>query len=124
MYLITNIGELCVVPRGPVGGARMDDWPRVKDAELLIDGERIAWFGPAAQRKANITIDAEYDAGGGCVVPGLVDCHTHVVFAGLRDNEFVMRNAGRTYTEIAAQGGGIRVSVAAVRQASLEQLVE
>ena len=51
MLLITNIGELCVVPRGPVGGARMNEVQRIRNAELLIDGERIAWFGPAAESR-------------------------------------------------------------------------
>ncbi len=122
--LIENIGELCVVPRGPVGGARMGEVLRVRGAALVVEDERIAWYGPAGERPGELRVDERFDAGGGCLVPGLIDCHTHVVFAGMRDDEFVMRNAGKSYAEIAAAGGGIRTTVNAVRAATRAQLVE
>lgn len=63
------------------------------------------------------------DAEGGCVLPGLVDCHTHTVFAGTREGEFVQRIEGKGYTDIARAGGGIRTTVEAVRTASHDELV-
>ncbi|GAF99050.1 unnamed protein product, partial [marine sediment metagenome] len=64
------------------------------------------------------------DAMGGCVVPGLIDCHTHTVFAGTREGEFVQRLEGKSYAEIAEAGGGIKVTVEAVRAADRDRLVE
>ena len=87
------------------------------------DGERISWFGPQAELDAPDGCPA-LDAQGGCVIPGLIDCHTHTVFAGTREREFVQRLEGRSYAEIAESGGGIRVTVEAVRNASCEELVE
>ena len=123
MIVIKNIGELVVVPRGPVPGRQMRNVQRLYDASLLIDGETIAAFG----RQAEVDVPARcdvIDAAGGCVVPGLVDCHTHTVFAGSREDEFVQRIEGASYVEIAEAGGGIRATVDAVRAASCDQLVE
>ena len=64
------------------------------------------------------------DAGGGCVLPALIDCHTHTVFAGTREAEFVQRIEGESYARIAETGGGIKVTVEAVRSASCDELVE
>ena len=61
---------------------------------------------------------------GGAVIPGLIDSHTHLVFAGTREDEFAMRCAGKSYLEIAKAGGGIQRTVEAVREASLDELVE
>ncbi len=129
MIAIRNIGQLVAVPRGPVPGSRMGAVKLVDDAAVLIDGERIAWTGRATEfeqfrRSHKVTIVETIDAGGGCVLPGLIDCHTHTVFAGTREHEFVMRIRGASYAEIAEAGGGIRTSVESVRRASLEELVE
>ncbi len=95
---------------------------RVPSAALLVDGDRIAWFGP--QRDFRPPVGCEtVDADGGCVLPGLVDCHTHTVFAGTREGEFVQRIEGRSYADIARAGGGIRLTVDAVRRASCDELV-
>ena len=121
--LIRNIGQLVAVPPGPIKGQHMALPPILQDAAVLIEGERIAWFGPADD--VPITrIEHFIDAQGGTVVPGLVDCHTHVVFAGSRESEYVQRLRGTSYLEILEAGGGIRESVRAVRAASLDQLVE
>lgn len=121
MLVITNIAELLVVPPGPVAGRAMRDVATIERAALLIDGERIAWFGP--QDRLNAPAGAEtLDAAGGCVLPGLIDCHTHTVFAGTREGEFVQRIEGKSYAQIAEEGGGIRTTVAAVRAASEEEL--
>lgn len=123
MLVIRNIAELVVVPAGPVGGRSMRDVKVVESAALMTDGEHIAWFGPQADLDEPAGAEA-IDARGGCVVPGLIDCHTHTVFAGTRENEFVQRIEGRTYAEIAEAGGGIRVTVDGVRQAGCDQLVD
>jgi len=123
MLGIRNIGELLLVPKGPVPGRTMRNVERLPDAALLIDGEKIIWIG--LDRDFDAPAGAEVlDAHGGCVVPGLIDAHTHTVFAGTREDEFVQRIEGRSYTDIAESGGGIRVSVEAVRRASLDDLVE
>jgi imidazolonepropionase len=123
MLVIRNIGELVVVPPGPVGGRSMRQVSCIESAALLIDGDRIAWFGPQRQLDAPTGCDS-IDAEGGCVIPGLIDCHTHTVFAGTREAEFVQRIEGRSYAEIAEAGGGIKVTVEAVRKASCDELVE
>lgn len=112
-----------VVPPGPVPGSRMDDLTEIDGAELLIRDGRIAWFGKAGdgERPAGAT---QIDAGGGCVIPGLIDCHTHAVFAGSREQEFVQKIEGRSYLEILQSGGGIHSTVAAVRAASEDELFE
>ena len=123
MLVIRNIAELVVVPPGPVRGRSMRDVKVIESAALLIDGEHIAWFGPQAELDEPAGAES-IDACGGCVVPGLIDCHTHTVFAGTRENEFVRRIEGQSYAEIAEAGGGIRVTVDGVRRASHDQLVE
>lgn len=95
----------------------------VESAAVLVDGERITWFG--TERELDAPPDCQIvDARGGCVVPGLIDCHTHTVFAGTREAEFVQRIEGKSYAEIAEAGGGIKVTVEAVRSASCDELVE
>ena len=94
-----------------------------KNAALLVDGERIAWIG--AMHEAEIPADAGvYDCAGRLVTPGLIDCHTHLVYAGDRADEFEQRLQGASYAEIAARGGGIVSTVNATRAASVEQLLE
>ncbi|HBS36127.1 MAG TPA: imidazolonepropionase, partial [Parvularcula sp.] len=86
-----------------------------------VRGGRIAYAGPAAGApKAN---HVEF-LGGRWVTPALIDCHTHLVFAGDRAAEFEMRQLGATYEEIARAGGGVLSTVRATREASLEELVE
>ncbi len=122
MLAIRNIAELIVVPPGPVTGRSMGEVTVIRNAAMLIDGELIAWFGPQAELDAPAGTES-IDAAGGCVVPGLIDCHTHTVFAGTREREFVQRIEGKSYAEIAESGGGIRVTVEAVRQASHDELI-
>ena len=93
----------------------------MRDAAIVVDAGRIAWFGPQAECPSG---EGEVlDAEDGCVVPGLVDCHTHTVFAGAREGEFVQRIEGKSYADIARAGGGIRSTVAAVREASHDELM-
>jgi imidazolonepropionase len=120
--LINNISQLVAVPPGPVSGRAFSSPPVVQDAAVVLEDDRIAWFGPAEETPGG-AYDATVDADGGTVVPGLVDCHTHVVFAGSRENEFVQRIGGATYLEIMQAGGGIRNSMRALRRAGIDELV-
>lgn len=119
--LIKNIERLIAVPPGPIAGEAMGRVPILDDAALLIDGTRIAWFGRAVDAPRD-GIDSVIDAQGGCVIPGLIDCHTHAVFAGSREREWVQKIEGRTYLEILEGGGGIHTTVAAVRAATMDEL--
>ena len=106
---------------GPQAAAGHAPLGLVEDGAVACDGERIAYVGPSSQAPA---ADEVVDAGGRLLTPGLVDPHTHLVFAGDRANEFAMRLAGASYLEIAEQGGGIRSTVAATRAASDAELLE
>ncbi len=101
--LITGIGELTT-----------NDGPALAAAALVLDGDRVAWTGAAA---AAPDADERVDVGGRAVLPGWVDSHTHLVFAGDRTAEFAARMAGEPYT-----AGGIAVTVAATRAASDDEL--
>ncbi len=96
----------------------------VEDAALVVRDGRIAYAGPAADLpSALVTSSDVVDCRGRWITPGLVDCHTHLVHAGNRANEFEMRLAGASYDEIARAGGGIVSSVGKVRAASEDDLV-
>ena len=120
--LVTDIGSLIVVPPGPLRGAEMRELNVILDAALLVADGRIAWFGAA--KDAPAPPDGKtLSAAGGCVVPGLIDPHTHIPFVGNRAGEFARRIAGESYLSIMESGGGIRVTTQAVRAATLDELV-
>ncbi|MFB3906110.1 MAG: imidazolonepropionase [Acidobacteriota bacterium] len=97
----------------------------VPNAALVCEGGRILWVGPESALPASLISEHEQvDAGGRLVIPGLIDCHTHLAFGGWRADEFVQRLQGRSYLEIAAGGGGIRRTVEATRGLTRGQLVE
>jgi imidazolonepropionase len=97
----------------------------VEDGALAIGEGKIVWIGKRNDLPADLESRAAkvYDAQGGWVTPGLVDCHTHLVYGGSRAREFEMRLQGATYEEIARQGGGIRSTVSATRAADEESLL-
>ena len=97
-------------------------WGLVERGALLVDGDALQWVGSEAALPAGLSIDAEHDLGGALVTPGLVDCHTHLVYAGDRAREFELRLEGASYEAIARAGGGIRSTVAATRAASDDAL--
>lgn len=94
----------------------------VEDGAVIAEGERITYAGPAASAPA-IRVADEADCEGRWILPGLIDCHTHLVYAGSRAREFELRLEGASYEEIARAGGGIRSTVSAVRAASEEGLI-
>ncbi|MCK4341531.1 MAG: imidazolonepropionase [Phycisphaerae bacterium] len=120
--LIEKIGTLAVVPPGPLAGSQMRDVTLIHEAALLIRDGRIAWFGPAAEAPLDEGTHV-FSAGGGLVIPGLIDPHTHIPFAGDRSAEFIRRVGGESYLSIMQAGGGIRVTTQAVRDASADDLV-
>ena len=125
--LITNLSEIASA-RGsrPLAGDRQGEVFRQTDVEVLCRDGRIAFIGTAGDRRLRYG-DREptacLDGGRGTLVPGFVDAHTHLPWAGSRENEFAMRLAGKTYLEIAAAGGGILSTVETTRAAGEEELV-
>ncbi len=123
MLVIRNIGQL-VLPTDDVGPVpNTTDVKTLENAYISVDKGKIVAVGSDADCVVLEWFDV-IDAGGGCVVPGLIDSHTHCVYAGSREREFVRRIQGKSYAEIAEEGGGIKASVEFVRSASLEGLVE
>jgi imidazolonepropionase len=100
-----------------------DGYGEIRDAAIAVQDGRIAWIGPAADlpKPAVEPLD-EVTLNGDWVTPGLIDCHTHLVYGGQRANEFEMRLNGASYEEIAKAGGGIISTVKATRAASVEDL--
>jgi imidazolonepropionase len=98
----------------------------IEDASLIVDGEEIAWCGRHGDEPKQLmeSVSDEHDCEGGLVTAGLVDAHTHPVYAGDRMAEVAMRSAGATYAEVAKAGGGIRATVSATRGATTTELEE
>ena len=95
-------------------------WGALEDGAIAVTGGKIAWIGPRAEWTGKAR--EEHDARGAWITPGLVDSHTHLVYAGNRANEFEMRLQGASYEDIARAGGGIVSTVAATRAASEDEL--
>ena len=104
-------------------GAAMRDLGVIENAAVLIEKESITWIGRMEDLSMGSLKECDVlDCIDKVVMPGFVDAHTHLVFAGSRENEFALRSAGATYQEIAAKGGGILSTVAQVREASKKDL--
>ena len=121
--LIVNIGELVgIVPPGVLRkqGAEMSDTGRLRNAWLRVEGGRIEGFGemPATAGTGEETIDAK----GGMVMPAFCDSHTHIVYAGSREGEFLDKIEGLSYEQIAARGGGILNSSDLLNSTSEDEL--
>ena len=91
-------------------------------AAVVVQGGVLRWVGPDDAVPAPYAGLSAFDGGGALVTPGLVDCHTHLVYGGQRANEFALRLAGASYEEVAKAGGGIVSSVTATRAASEDEL--
>jgi imidazolonepropionase len=125
--LITHASQLLTIPAhndGPQRGTLLGDLGSIEDGAIAIIGESIVDLGSSAdlikRHQSKQTIDANLQV----VMPGFVDPHTHVVYAGDRANEFEQRIAGATYMEIMNAGGGIMSTVRSTRLASVDQLID
>jgi imidazolonepropionase len=96
----------------------------IPQASLVVEDDRISWVGPEADLPERYAGASRRDLGGRLVTPGLIDCHTHIVFGGDRAREFEMRLEGAGYEEIARAGGGILSSVRATRDADEASLLK
>ncbi|GGZ08025.1 imidazolonepropionase [Pseudoduganella plicata] len=112
--LITNV-HLARMTGGGYG--------ELRDGAIAVRDGRIAWLGPAAEAAGQGEAREVRDGGGCWLTPGLVDCHTHIVHAGNRSDEFEARLNGATYEDIARAGGGIMSTVRATRAAGEEELL-
>lgn len=120
MQVLVNIGNL--VTCAPEGGQNAIH--TCSDAALVWENDTVLWAGPQHALPAAFKQADTLDAQGMLVIPGLVDCHTHLAFGGWRTDEFEMRALGRPYLDIAKAGGGIAASVAGTRAASENALYE
>ncbi len=126
VLLITGLAEVASA-RGsrPLAGPRQGDVCRQTGVEVVCRDGRIAFVGTPEERRRHLGSAGSVtrlDGRGGTLVPGFVDAHTHLPWAGSRENEFALRLAGKTYLEIAASGGGILSTVRATRAAGEEHL--
>lgn len=102
---------------------REEDLGRILDGAIVYSDRRIEWIGPTSELPRKYARVRKRDLRGKqAVIPGMVDCHTHLVFAGNRADEFALRCGGATYEEIAARGGGIVSTMRATREASVAEL--
>lgn len=128
-WIVRNIGQLVTVDlegaSGPRRGPEQGELGLIEGGALAVRGERLAAVGPESAVLAACTApgDRVIDAEGGVVLPGWIDSHTHLLFAGTREAEFELRVQGKGYMEIAAAGGGIRSSVRQFRSSDDRRLL-
>lgn len=125
--LIENLAEIAT-PEGSAAaaGAAQGRVRRIRDGELLCERGRLVFVGTREERLSRhgeLPGVERLDGGGGTAVPGFVDAHTHLPWAGSREMEFAQRLAGKSYQEIAAAGGGILSTVRSTRTAGVEDLL-
>ena len=123
MKIIHNISQCVTMSGGARRGERLADPAILENAAVVIRDGVFLEVGDSDELISRYPLAERFDAAGMAVVPGFVDPHTHLVWAGDRANEFEMRLQGKTYMEIMAAGGGILATLNATRKASLEQLV-
>ncbi len=125
--LIQNIKELIGIeenPRLKVSGSEMKELQTISNAWLLIEDDKIADFGSMETLSKNISANQTLDAAGKMVFPSFCDSHTHLVYAGSREKEYIDKIKGLSYEEIAKRGGGILNSAKRLAEASEEDLYE
>ena len=115
--LVRGIGELATNDNAHPGTLGV-----IETAAMAMRDGRVVWTGPETDLPAGLGDLPELDVAGRAVLPGFVDAHTHVVFAGDRSDEFARRLAGESYEQIMASGGGIMSTVAATRAATTDDL--
>lgn len=124
-YILRHIDELITLAGAASKEARQvkeEDLSILKKAAVVVKDGRIAWVGEDKKIPSTYKKLKEKSLKGHTVMPGFVECHTHMIFAGSRANEFEMRLNGMSYQEFAAKGGGILSTVKATRQASEKDL--
>lgn len=125
--IIYGIGQLCTMPLendGPQRGAGLGNLGLIEDGVIVIHNGVIAEVGTREEMEGKFVSAEVINAEGKLVTPGLIDPHTHAVWAGHRADEFERRIGGATYQEIMAEGGGINATMKATRQANLAQLID
>jgi imidazolonepropionase len=125
--LIENAAQILTLSAGENALKAEEKLGIVTNGSIAIAKGRIVWVGPDHQISQQIDLSGNpprIDASGKIVLPGLIDSHTHLVFAGTREKEFELRLQGATYQEIAAKGGGIKSTVQKTRDASKEELFQ
>lgn len=120
--LIHSASQVLTLAGGPQRGRELGQLSLIEDGAVLIEGETIAAVGRSAELLAAYPKTPQLNAGGRAMLPGFVDPHTHLIWAGDRAAEFELRLQGKTYLEILAAGGGILSTVRATRTASLDEL--
>ena len=123
--ILKNASQIvtCANNSQPKRGVQMRDAGIIHNGTMVIDKGEILAVGETATLLSDYASDNVVDVSGRCIIPGLVDCHTHVPYAGNRYDEFEMRVQGKSYMDIMNAGGGILSTVRATRSASLEQLI-
>ncbi len=121
--LIHSASQLLTLQGGPQRGNRLGSLAIIEDGALAVRGGLVLATGETAELRRTVNARKTLDAGGRVVMPGFVDPHTHLIWAGDRAQEFELRIAGASYLEIMAAGGGIVSTVAATRAASVDELV-
>ena len=121
--LIHSASQLLTVAGPPQRGLNLGSFNIIENGAVLIQNGKIAATGESNTLRASFPHEETLDAAGRVVMPGLIDPHTHLVWAGDRAAEFEMRLQGKSYMEIMIAGGGINATVLATRAASLEQLL-
>ncbi len=121
--LLHSASQLLTLAGGPQRGGELGRLGLIENGAVLIRDGKIAAVGSSAELRAAYPHEPQLDAGGRAVLPGFVDPHTHLIWAGDRAHEFEMRLEGKTYLEILAAGGGIISTVRATRTAGLESLM-
>ncbi|MBI1259121.1 MAG: imidazolonepropionase, partial [Chloroflexi bacterium] len=103
--------------------AQSSGYGAIEGGAIAVQGGKIAWVGPMEEVPENAAQET-HDANGAWITPGLIDCHTHLIFGGNRAQEFERRLQGVSYEQIAKEGGGILSTVSATRKASEGELVK
>ena len=123
--IIENAAQVLTLKAAKNAAAAEEKLGIISEGAVVIADSRIAWAGPSSEISSEADLSRNprrIDASGKVVLPGFIDSHTHLVFAGTREKEFELRLQGASYQEIAAQGGGIKSTVQKTRQAGKEEL--
>ena len=124
IVIIHNISQLLTLSGGPQRGDRLGELGIIQDSAVALQDESILAVGTSEELFQAFPSASSFDAGGRVVLPGFVDPHTHLVWAGDRAEEFTLRLQGKTYMEIMEAGGGILSTVRATREATETELVQ